>query len=112
MQIYQVGGGGRRAMAVDRLEDASRRRCDVLSTLHNIALVVNSMTFEQNAAVSPYDGTRRAEGQFFLIRPYISFLSPFFSPLPSQILFLSIVSTRARAYLSGAVTRNELRCCS
>lgn len=80
--------GEKRRPAVDDLENASCRRCDVLSTLHNIALVVNSMTFEQNAAVSPYDGARRAGGKFFFIRSYISlFLS--LSLSCALVLFLS-----------------------
>lgn len=38
------------------------RATDVLSTLHNAALVVNSMTFEQNTAVSPCDRASRRGG--------------------------------------------------
>jgi len=53
------------------------RATDVLSTLHNTALVVNSMTFEQNAAVSPYDRASQAlqgreKGRFLFIRSYCS----------------------------------------
>lgn len=78
-----IRGARRRRGEEDRLEAASRdrrrrrrrrhrRRRYALSTLHNTALVVNSMTFEQNAAVSPYDrpshrGRERARGRFLLI---------------------------------------------
>lgn len=70
------------------------------------------MTFEQNAAVSPYDAERRrAKVQFFLIYTLLLLFLPFPpSPAPGIIpLVLSIVSLLALgAYLSGAVTRNEL----
>lgn len=53
------------------------------------------------------------------ILPYIYLSFPLFFSLSLSFsladiipLALSIVSTHARAYLSGAVTRNELRCCS
>jgi len=73
------------------------------SALHNTALVVNSMTFGQNAAVSPYAETpRRRQRQFFLIRPYSA------PSLPPRSVFF-IASTRGRAYLSSAFVRNELR---
>jgi len=66
-------------VAEERLEDAA---CS--SALHNTALVVNSMTFGQNAAVSPYDGDAASQGAAIL-----SYMSSS-SPLPMYIpLFLS-----------------------
>lgn len=54
------------------------RATDVLSTLHNTALVVNSMTFEQNAAVLPYDRASRrvASRRGGTIPLYTLFLPP------------------------------------
>lgn len=114
MRIYQGREIGGKCEEGHRLENASRHRCvaDVLSTLHNTALVVNSMTFEQNAAVSPYDrASRRGTILPYTLLPHPPSLPPALS-LSRRIisLALSIVSTRTRAYLSSAVTRNELHC--
>jgi len=53
--------GTREGVAEKKTVLRMHRATDVLSTLHNTALVVNSMTFEQNAAVLPYDGASRRD---------------------------------------------------
>lgn len=91
MRIYQGREIGGKCEEGHRLENASRHRCvaDVLSTLHNTALVVNSMTFEQNAAVSPYDrASRRGTILPYTLLPHPPSLLPALS-LSLAVLFLS-----------------------